>query len=274
MIQPGSARTPPASANALAGRHALVTGASRGIGAAITQALAARGADLTLVGRDAAALARQGDMLAAREPTGRVATAVADLRDATQLAACFETAAGRLGPVAILVNNAGIAPSAPVQKQSLDGWNEVLAVDLTGAFLCIQQVLPAMMAQQFGRIVNIASTAGLVGYRYVAAYCAAKHGLIGLTRAVALETAKAGITVNAVCPGFTDTDLVAAAIRNISEKTGRSAEDARAELARGNPQGRLVDPAEVAELVAFLCLPGSAAITGQAMVVAGGEVMH
>jgi NAD(P)-dependent dehydrogenase (short-subunit alcohol dehydrogenase family) len=148
-----------------------------------------------------------------------------------------------------------------------------LALDLTAAFLASQHVLPGMLAAGFGRIVNVASTAGLTGYRYVAAYCAAKHGLIGLTRALALECAPHGITVNAVCPGFTDTDLIADAVRTISAKTGRSAEAARAELARANPQGRLVDPKEIAHSVAFLCQADSGSITGQAIVIAGGEVM-
>jgi NAD(P)-dependent dehydrogenase (short-subunit alcohol dehydrogenase family) len=130
-----------------------------------------------------------------------------------------------------------------------------------------------MTAAGFGRIVNVASTAGLTGYRYVAAYCAAKHGLGGLTRVLALECARHGVTVNAVCPGFTDTDLIAGAVQNIADKTGRSVEAARAELARSNPQGRLVAPEEVASTVAFLCRPDAAAITGQAIVIAGGEVM-
>jgi NAD(P)-dependent dehydrogenase (short-subunit alcohol dehydrogenase family) len=257
----------------LSGRHAIVTGGSRGIGAAIAALLARQGADVTVMGRNGAALARRRDQLLADGAARRVATAVADLSDPDQLAAGFRAAAAALGPAHILVNNAGIAPSAPFLKHSLAAWHEVLAVDLTAAFLACQQVLPAMLAGGFGRIVNVASTAGLTGYRYVAGYAAAKHGLVGLTRALALETASQGVTVNAVCPGFTDTDLVADAVRTISAKTGRSEADARAELARTNPQGRLIDPAEVAHAVAFLCRPESGSITGQAIVIAGGEVM-
>ena len=149
----------------------------------------------------------------------------------------------------------------------------MLDVNLTGAYHCMQAALPGMLDAGWGRVVNVASTAGLTGYRYVAAYCAAKHGLVGLTRALALEVATRGVTVNAVCPGFTDTDIVADAVANIVRKTGRTADQARAELAAGNPQGRLVRPDEVAHAVAWLCMPGAAALNGQAIAVAGGEVM-
>ena len=185
----------------------------------------------------------------------------------------FAAAVAAAGPIDLLVNNAGQVETAPLAKTSLDTWQRLLNVNLTGSFLCSREVLPAMTERRFGRIVNVASTAALKGYAYVAAYCAAKHGVLGLTRALALETARKGVTVNPVCPGYTETDIVAGAIDTIVAKTGRTPDEARAELASVNPQGRLVDPAEVAASVAWLARRDSGSITGQAIAVAGGEVM-
>jgi len=250
------------STQALAGRHALVTGGARGIGLACARALLARGASVTLLGRDGGALDAAADQLAR---AGRVQTASADVAD--------EQAARALGPVAILVNNAGQAVSQRFDRTDEALWQRMLAVNLTGTFHCIQAALPGMLDGGWGRVVNVASTAGLIGYAYVSAYCAAKHGVVGLTRALALETARKGVTVNAVCPGYTETDIVRGAVANIVEKTGLSEAEARATLAERNPQGRLVNPEEVAETVAWLALPASAAINGQAIAVDGGEVM-
>jgi NAD(P)-dependent dehydrogenase (short-subunit alcohol dehydrogenase family) len=178
-----------------------------------------------------------------------------------------------LGPVALLINNAGQASSAPLGATSDALWDSMLAVNLTGTFICMRECLPDMLQSGFGRIVNIASTAGVVGYPYVSAYCASKHGVIGLTRAAALETARRGVTVNAVCPGYTDTDLVRGAIANITAKTGRDEQQALAELVLHNPQRRLITPDEVAQSVRWLCLRSSGSVTGQSICVAGGEVM-
>ncbi|WP_454721743.1 MULTISPECIES: SDR family NAD(P)-dependent oxidoreductase [Cupriavidus] len=258
----------------LQGRHALVTGGGRGIGAAIARRLLAHGASVTLLGRDAATLAATADALAgAVVPPATLGTVSADVADAAGVAAAFAAAAERAGRIDILVNNAGQARSAPFMKTGLALWHDMLEVNLTGTFLCTQAALPGMLESGWGRIVNVASTAGLAGYGYVSAYCAAKHGVIGLTRALALETARGGVTVNAVCPGYTETDIVRDAVANIVRKTGRGEAEARAELAKGNPQGRLVQPEEVADAVAWLCQPGAGAITGQAVPVAGGEVM-
>jgi NAD(P)-dependent dehydrogenase (short-subunit alcohol dehydrogenase family) len=251
---------------------ALVTGGSRGIGAAIAERLAGLGASLTLLGRAAERLAQAKHAIEAAHG-GDVATVRADVSDADAVQAAFAAARAVHGDALILVNNAGGAQSAPFAKTGRDLWDEMLSVNLTGSWLCTQAALPGMLAAGWGRIVNVASTAGLIGYRYVTAYCAAKHGVVGLTRALALELATKGVTVNAVCPGMTETDIVAAAIENIVAQTGMSAEAARGELVKSNPQGRLVDPAEVASAVAWLCLPESAAVTGQSIVVAGGEVM-
>ena len=248
----------------LHGKHAVVTGASRGIGLAIARRLAAQGARVTLMARDAGALAA-----AAGDIGGAAAGQALDVADPASVAAAF----ARAGAADILVNNAGQAASAPFGRTDDALWQRMLDVNLTGAYHCIGAALPPMLEAGWGRIVNVASTAGLTGYRYVAAYCAAKHGLIGLTRALALEVAAQGVTVNAVCPGFTDTDIVRDAVANIVRMTGRSADEARAELASGNPQGRLVRPDEVAHAVAWLCMPEASAMNGQAIPVAGGEVM-
>ena len=195
------------------------------------------------------------------------------MTDAQALARAFRDAAAAFGPVQILVNNAGNARSAPFLRTDAQLWREMLEVNLTGTYLCCREALPGMLEADYGRIVNVASTAGLVGYPYVSAYCAAKHGVIGLTRALASETARSHVTVNAVCPGYTDTDMVREAISNIVSKTGKSEAEARAALTQRNPQQRLVRPEEVANAVLWLCLPGSDAVTGQAIRVCGGEVM-
>jgi NAD(P)-dependent dehydrogenase (short-subunit alcohol dehydrogenase family) len=252
---------------ALAGRHALVTGGGRGIGAACARALACAGATVTVLGRAEAALA---EMVATG---GAAGFERADVTDADALAAAFARAAAARGPVEILLNNAGAAETAPFARTDRALWQRMLAVNLTAVYDATRIALPGMIARGWGRVITIASTAGLTGYPYVAAYVAAKHGVVGLTRALALECARSGVTVNAVCPGYTETDLLAASIATIMARTGRDAAAARAALARSNPQGRLVQPDEVAAAVLFLCGPGSDAMTGQAIAVAGGEVM-
>jgi NAD(P)-dependent dehydrogenase (short-subunit alcohol dehydrogenase family) len=254
----------------LHGRHALVTGAGSGIGAAIAQALADAGAVLTLVGRRPDALAHTRSTLARSLEHG---CCPFDVTDEAAAQAGIAQAAAERGPIAILVNNAGQAASQPFAKSDAAQWQAMLDVNLLGAVHATRAALPGMLAQGWGRVVNIASTAGLKGYAYVTAYCAAKHAVVGFTRALALETARKGVTVNAVCPGYTETPLLDEAVRNIVAKTGQSDAAARAVLAQHNPQGRLVRPEEVAHAVRWLCDEASAAITGQAIAVAGGEVM-
>ncbi len=224
------------------------------------------------MGRTAEAL----DRVASEVRDGRGVRAqglVADVTDETAVERAFAEAASRLGPVLVLVCNAGAAESAPFKRMDLAHWRRMLDANATGAFLCMRQVVDGMTAAGWGRIVAIASVTALRGYPYVAAYAASKHAVLGLTRSLALELAKAGVTVNAVCPGYTETEMVERAVENIVAKTGRGESEARAELTRWNPQGRLVRPEEVAAAVGWLCLPSSASVTGQAIAVAGGEVM-
>ncbi len=178
-----------------------------------------------------------------------------------------------LGPVTLLVNNAGVATSAPIHKTTTEDFRRTLEVNLTGAFFCTREALPEMFEAGWGRVVNIASTAARIGFRYTAAYAASKHGLLGLTRSLALEVARKNITANAVCPGWTDTDMLGETIDRIHKTTGATADSARQTLAAMNPMGRIIKPEEVAELVAYLCTEAAAGVTGQALGIDGGEAM-
>jgi NAD(P)-dependent dehydrogenase (short-subunit alcohol dehydrogenase family) len=262
---------PRAPAAPLDGRHALVTGAGGGIGAAVARRLAALGARVSLVGRTAAPLEALAAELA-RQHGRPFAAAPADVTDAAALDGAFAAARAALGPVAVLVNNAGAADSTPFLRLEEDRWAALLDVNLTSAYRCARRALPDMLAGGWGRVVNVASVAGLTGIPYVSAYVAAKHGLVGLTRSLAVEFAKKGVTVNAVCPGYVDTPLVAQSVASLREKTGKSEEELRAAFIRHNPVGRMLTPEEVAGAVAWLCHPEQAMVNGHALVLSGGEV--
>ena len=257
----------------MAGRHAVVTGGGRGIGAAIAGALAAHGVHVTVMARTASAVSAMAQSLR-DEFTTRANGVVCDVTNPHEVTRAFAEAVNALGAVTMLINNAGQAQAEAFGNISLDSWNRMIAVNLTGTLLCTQQVLTSMIAARSGRIVNIASTAGLRGYSGLAAYCATKHGIVGLTRALAAETARSGITVNAVCPGYTEgTEMLATAVANVMDSRKVSADEARALLAKASPRRTLITPAEVADTVAWLCSPAASAITGQAIAVASGEVM-
>lgn len=249
----------------IAGRHALVTGGGSGVGRAIALALANAGIDVTICGRRQAAL----DEVA--KENGRIFGIAADVTDEAAMIALYEKAQAAHGPIDIVIANAGVAGSAPAHRTTLADWQHTLAVNLTGTFLTVKPALADMAGRKAGRIVFIASTAGLKGYAYVAPYVAAKHGVIGLMRALAAENARTGVTVNAVCPGFVETDMLEESVARISEKTGRSTAEARKSLVSTNPQGRFIQSEEIAASVLWLCSEAAGSITGQAISVSGGE---
>ena len=254
----------------LEGAHAVVTGGGRGIGAAISLALARLGANVTVMGRDERVLEAHAAVLQA-EGRGESCAIRCDVTDEEAVKSAFARARERLGEAYILVNNAGAADPGRFVETTRERWDHMIAVNLTSTFLCMRDVLPAMLEAKRGRIVNIASTAGVSAGSRIAAYSAAKHGVIGLTRSVAAETAKHGITINAVCPGYTETDMAQSAIDNLVRGMNKSPDEARALLAATIPRGRLIEPREVASAVAWLCSPGASGLTGQAIVINGGD---
>jgi NAD(P)-dependent dehydrogenase (short-subunit alcohol dehydrogenase family) len=243
-------------------RRVLITGGGTGAGADLARGFAASGADVVVVGRRREPL----DVVAATD--SRITAIVGDVTDEADIVGVFSEA----GPVDIVIANAGAGESAPLTRTTSEMWQRMLAVNLTGVFLTLREGLRQLEGREWGRLITVASTAGLKGYAYVSAYSAAKHGAVGLTRAVAQEVAGTGVTVNALCPGYLNTEMTERTVANIVETTGRSHADALKALTRTNPQGRLIEPAEVTSAALWLCGPGSEAINGQAIVIAGGEL--
>jgi NAD(P)-dependent dehydrogenase (short-subunit alcohol dehydrogenase family) len=252
-------------------QHAVITGASRGLGRAIAQELFSLGSNVTLIARTESALQETAKLLS-KMPDRDWCVAAADVTDNAALKAAIDAGQKKFGPATILVNNAGAAEGIPFLKMDMAAWQRALDLNVTSAVVATQHVLGTMMQAGAGRIINLASVAGLKGVAFASAYTASKHALIGLTRALALECAKKGVTVNAVCPGYADTPMLEKSVKNIIEKTSRPAEEVRKMLASGNPQGRFVTSEEVAAAVGWLCLPSAAAINGIALPIAGGEV--
>lgn len=247
-------------AGQLSGKRVLITGGGTGVGADLARGFHAAGAQVVIAGRRRDPL----DAVCATLPGAQAVTC--DVTDEDQVASMFEAA----GPVDIVIANAGVSTSAPMGRTSLADWNAMMAVNLTGVFLTLRAGLNQFTG--WGRLISVASTAGLKGYAYVAPYCAAKHGVVGLTRGLALEVARSEVTVNALCPGFLDTEMTDRSVANIVEKTGKSEADARKILASTNPQKRLIAPKEVTSAALWLCSDGAEGINGQALAIAGGEV--
>lgn len=250
----------------LSGRHALVTGGGRGIGRAVAAALTGAGAVVTVLGRQQPAL---DDTVAAGDAAGVI---VADVTDPAAIAAGVQAAEAARGPFDILVANAGGVSTAPFGKTDPAQFQKLFDLNVMGIVHATRVVLPGMVARKFGRIVAVASTAGLKGYPYVSAYCTTKHAVVGLVRSLAVETARTGVTVNAVCPGYTDTDLVRDSVASVSGKTGKSHDEVVAQYVKDVPMARLIRPEEVAAAVVYLCSAEAGAVTGTAMTIAGGEI--
>jgi len=261
-------------------KHVIITGAGRGIGAAIADIFVANGYNVTLIGRNAVLLQEKANSLGQNtDPLtgkatelGEVALALScDITKPEEIDSAFKQAVKTFGPVDVLVNNAGAALTAPFIKTKPEQFQAMMNVNFLGACYCIQAVLPNMMERNSGRIINIGSTSSVKGYGYVSAYTASKHAIMGLTRSIAIEISKTDVTINTVCPGFTETDIVSDAIENIIQKTGRSTEQAIAALTKHNPQKRFIQPSEVADQVYYLAAHAPSSITGQAIMVDGGE---
>jgi NAD(P)-dependent dehydrogenase (short-subunit alcohol dehydrogenase family) len=255
----------------LKGKHAVVTGGGRGIGLAVGMALARLGANITLMGRNRDVLRQGLDRVSAAGTDISFLATECDVTDAEAVSRAFAASRESLGDADILVNNAGQSKSEKFLDTDRALWDRMISANLTSVYLCTREVLPAMLAAKNGRIVNIASTLGVKGAARMTAYTAAKHGVVGLTRALALETVKAGITVNAVCPGFTDTEMTEQGVRELMEAKKIGRHEALAMITRVIPRGKLTTPAEVASAVAWLCEPAASAVTGQAIEVSGGE---
>jgi 3-hydroxybutyrate dehydrogenase len=255
-----------ASSMWLSGRTALVTGGGRGIGAAVARRLAGAGARVVVWGRTTAEVEE-----IAGEVGGTPVTC--DLADRPATDAALVRVGAEVGAVDILVNNAGIALSSPLARTRDDDWDRLLEVNVTAAFRLCRALVPDMVERGWGRVVNLASNAGVSGYRYTAAYCASKHAMVGMTRALAIDLAQTGVTINAVCPGWVATRMVEEAVARISGATGRSADQARAALADMSPQRRMLTPEEVAGMVEYLCRDEAQAVHGQALLIDGGQVL-